>query len=372
MAIEFLDRVAPGSGSATRCNPEPETTVIAALETVAAGAAERDRTAGTPPFPAAAFAALDAAGALDLPADLAGQLAQVRAVSAADGAVGRIYDGHLNALERLAAHGVDPGPGLQGVWGADPGPGEGEPARVDGDVLRGVKTYCSGAGGLSRALVLAGGLLVHVDLTTPATTIDAHWYRASGLRASCSHRVVFDGAPILAVLGGPGEIAAQPWFARDATRTTATWAGLADAAAAAAHALLAGRPKRGDLEGLAAGRIETAHRTIELWLAEAARRGAASDAQAAATTAGAGGGPAEPPDGAETIDAAFAVHLRDAVAGAARALLDEAVRACGSRPLATADGLDRARRDLEVFLLQHRLDPLVARAGTALLDAARP
>ena len=55
----------------------------------------------------------------------------------------------------------------------------------------------------------------------------------------------------------------------------------------------------------------------------------------------------------------------------AGALLDEAARACGSRPFARAATLDRARRDLELFLLQHRLDPMLARAGAAALDGAR-
>ena len=44
----------------------------------------------------------------------------------------------------------------------------------------------------------------------------------------------------------------------------------------------------------------------------------------------------------------------------AATLLDEAARACGSRPFATGGRLDRARRDLELFLLQHRLDPVLA------------
>ena len=64
-----------------------------------------------------------------------------------------------------------------------------------------------------------------------------------------------------------------------------------------------------------------------------------------------------------------ALHARAAIADACRTLLDEAARACGSRPFARAETLDRARRDLEVFLLQHRLDPMLARAGTAALDA---
>ena len=59
------------------------------------------------------------------------------------------------------------------------------------------------------------------------------------MRASVSHRVVFDGAPVLAVLGAPGAIAQEPWFARDAVRTAATWAGAADAAADEAVRLLA-------------------------------------------------------------------------------------------------------------------------------------
>ena len=49
--------------------------------------------------------------------------------------------------------------------------------------------------------------------------------------------------------------------------------------------------------------------------------------------------------------------------------MDEAARACGSHPFATGGELDRARRDLELFLLQHRLDPALAAAGARALDA---
>ena len=59
--------------------------------------------------------------------------------------------------------------------------------------------------------------------------------------------------------------------------------------------------------------------------------------------------------------------MRAQVAESAEALLSEATRACGSRPLATGSALDRARRDLGVFLFQHRLDPLLARIGASLL-----
>ncbi len=313
------------------------TVTAGTLELIAAGAQERDRCPGVPPFPGEAFELLRAAGMLEPVVSLGDQVAAVRAVSRADGSVGRIFDGHVNAQERLSTAAFD---GLLGVWGADPAPGEGEPARVRGDRLVGVKTFCSGAGGLDRALVLIGGDLVHVDLSE-GVEVDESWYRSAGLRASASHRVVFTGAP---VLGNVGPISALPWFQRDAVRTAATWAGLADAAFASAVAVLAAKGSSSELVGLAVGRMRTALSTIELWMAEAARH-------------------EDPP-------ASFATHLRDAVASSCRALLDEAVHACGSRPLATGDALDRAKRDLDVFLLQHRLDPLVARAGLAELGAS--
>jgi hypothetical protein len=178
---------------------------------------------------------------------------------------------------------------------------------------------------------------------TQNTTVDDRWFQGAGMRASASHRVIFEGAPVLAVLAGPDAILEQPWFARDAVRTAATWAGTADAAAEAALAHLATRD--GDLEALAAGRIVTEQRTIALWLAEAARRG-----------------------DEDTLTAADAAHVRDAIAAGARRLLDEAARACGSTAFVTAGRLDRARRDLELFLLQHRLDPIVARAGRGALE----
>jgi hypothetical protein len=152
---------------------------------------------------------------------------------------------------------------------------------------------------------------------------------------------------VLARLGANGAISQQPWFGRDALRTAASWAGMADTAIRAATVALRQRPAQGELEGLALGRMLTAQRTIDVWLAAAAR---------AMDEAG--------PD-----LAAVALHGRAAIADACRSLLDEAARACGSRPFATGDALDRARRDLEVFLLQHRLDPLLARAGSMVLQS---
>lgn len=334
------------------------------LADIAAGAAERDRV---PAFPTEAFRALESAGILRLtvagpPLAPAVEWSTVRRVSAADASVGRVLDGHFNAVERLALlleeplrseemRAVEAGHRRLGVWGADPAPAEGEPARLTpAGTVEGVKVFCSGAGGLDRALVLLRSgepgppLLAYVDLTEHVQ-VDLSWYRGAGMRASESHRVVFSGARVLAVLGEPGELGREPWFGRDAIRTAATWAGAADSALEAMVEAAKARADE-DLVALAVGRALSARGTIDAWFDRAA--------------AIAGDDPGLPL-------AELSVALRQAVAQACRAILAEAEGALGSRPFAEGGALDRARRDLGIFLLQHRLDPLVTRMGRAAL-----
>ncbi|WP_047866023.1 acyl-CoA dehydrogenase family protein [Rubrobacter aplysinae] len=356
-----------------------------ALAEIRRGAAGRDES---PAFPHLPFELLARAGALALPvpepvsgpgrrATFRKEWSALRAVADADGSVGRIYDGHLNAVERLSIAAPEPlrslelervagGGLLLGLWGADPVPGEGEPARLAGagdkTTLHGVKTFCSGAGGVDRALVLARGpegsppgppYLAYVDLSGAPERheIDRGWYRSAGMRSSESHRVVFRDAPVLAVLGGPGEISRDPYFGRDAVRTAVSWAGIADRAVDSALATLAektgGDPD--DIVSLAAGRMLAERGTMDRWIEHAAT---VADADAEASFAG------------------LSIRLRSTIADSCRRMLDEAARACGSRPFAVSGPLDRARRDLELFLLQHRLEPALARAGReAILDS---
>ncbi len=156
---------APATILSPPTEPEPAPLRVA-LDRVAAGADELDRA---PEFPHAAFAALADAGVLGatLPGSdggrmsFADELALVWQVARADGSVGRILDGHFNAVERLCVArpgtldederaALSGGAMLLGVWGADPGPGEGEPARLVRDrgatSLEGVKTFLLGGG----------------------------------------------------------------------------------------------------------------------------------------------------------------------------------------------------------------------------------
>jgi hypothetical protein len=361
-----------------------------AIAAIAAGASDLDRA---PRFPLEAFLELTASGALRATIGAAREGASVgpewnllRRVAAADAAVARILDGHLNAIERLEVAAepelrdrelgaVEAGERLLGVWGADPRGEEGPPARLQetdaGLVLRGVKTFCSGAGGVDAAMVMVGSgdraapALVLLDCGE-AVEIDRDWYRAAGLRASESHRVVFHDAPVTAVLGEPGELARDPWFSRDAMRTAASWAGMVDAAAEAAlDALIAAGRQEDPLAQLAAGRIEAARATVDAWPARGANvADAAIRPSAAAPALGA------LVDGDHTLGSCLAgepratsIAMRAEIDRAAKAILATAAAACGSHPFVTAGRLDRARRDLETFLLQHRLDPLLVRLG---------
>lgn len=360
----------------------PRLDLEAVLQRISAGAGGRD---ANPDFPQEPFKELAAANVLDLPVpepigssgrrtSFATEWSTLRAISRADGSVGRILDGHFNGVERVSVLAPEPlrsreleavaaGELLIGVWGADPIPGEGSPARLvetsDGNpAIEGVKTFCSGATGLDRALVLVRGPMVgppvvaYVGLSE-GVEVDRDWYKASGMRASESHRVIFHETPVLAVLGEPGELVREPYFSRDAVRTAVCWAGIADSAADSALEVLAAKSgvEPDDTVSLAAGKILTAQQTMDRWIDHAARQ---ADADPEASHAG------------------FAIQLRASIAACCREILDEAARACGSHPFATAGPLDRGRRDLELFLLQHRLDPALVRAGRQAIQNRSP
>jgi hypothetical protein len=120
---------------------------------------------------------------------------------------------------------------------------------------------------------------------------------------------------------------------------------MADCAGEHALLALAARPTRGAIEELAAGRILNELATIDAWIDVGA---AAMDRRADELSG-------------------VSLNARVAIAAACRRLLDEAARACGSQAFVRGGGLDRSRRDLELFLLEHRLDPPLARAGAAAL-----
>jgi alkylation response protein AidB-like acyl-CoA dehydrogenase len=343
-----------------------------ALARIAARAAGFDRE---PRFPRENFDDLTAAGVVQLPADrprcgLVREIELVRAVAARDSSTARILDGHFNAVERLALCGeaelasselalIAGGDVLVGLWGADPVASEDDPARIIGTAagggqrLRGVKIFCSGAGGVARAIVVArdengARRLAYVDPRVGAE-VDRSWFRGSGLRSSESHRVEFLATPVIALLGDPDELTREPWFSRDAVRTAATWAGIADCIFEATILGLASA-ETDDVRHLVLGEMRVAQAAVDRALDHAAS--VLRD-------------PSRIHDHGEA--AALASECRITIAEACRSISSLAARLCGSRALVGGGPLERARRDLDLFLLQHRLEPRLVELGARSL-----
>jgi hypothetical protein len=143
-------------------------------------------------------------------------------------------------------------------------------------------------------------------------------------------------------------------------RTSATWAGIADLIVRETARALAGRPAD-DLRLHALGRMRLAQSSIDRWLTFAV-----AELQCAVSARDVDDSH-DPVSQASQRWGALSGECRLAIADAARTIAGEAARVCGSRALVGGGSLDRARRDLDLFLLQHRLDPKLIEIGARTL-----
>jgi hypothetical protein len=241
--------------------------LAAALTEIAGDAWRRD---GDPSFPTASLQALAAAGALGLGTQPAmTQWNAVRWVAAADPVVGRIFERHLEAAAQLDRHAPEPlrsdeldcaasGERVLGVW-------EAADLELRDGALHGEITGAVGAGGVERAVVLADQAF-YVDVRENVE-VDRSWRVVQGEPMSAGERVELRGAPVVATLWD--DAAAR---SRAPLRRVAAHMGVVDAMAEAAMGALADLDPLEEAQALAAGRMAAARRTLDLWLAEAARQ----------------------------------------------------------------------------------------------------
>ncbi|QRE73563.1 acyl-CoA dehydrogenase family protein [Methylobacterium aquaticum] len=366
-ALHALPTTAPNSVAAARR--------VAAL---AAGRADaQDRDDG---FPAEDVADLARAGLLAAPvpaaeggaglgqepgaADLA---AVLRLVGLGSLALGRLYEGHVNALQLVARYAApadrhalfaDARAGhLFGVWNTEP-PADGLVLGPDGR-LTGVKTFASGAGHVTRALVTArrpgeAEPLMLVAALEPGTRADLSAWRAQGMRASATGTVDLTGLTPLALLGGPGDYHRQPHFSGGAWRFAAVQLGGIEAVFEAWRGHLA-RTGRGDdphqLARLGEGAI--ALEGARLFVGRAARL------------------VAEEALPAERI-VAFVDLTRIAVERAGLEVLGLAQRSVGLQGFLRGHPLERLSRDLATYLRQPAPDRALTGAAATILSADGP
>ncbi len=205
--------------------------------------------------------------------------------------LGRLLEGHVDAVQIVQRYAtadqrqrlrqsIAAGATL-GVWNAGLA---GEPLRLDGVRLSGGKSYASGAGVLSHALVTAdspdGPQLLLLDLARVVPAIDRDWWRVTGMQRSETHRVRWHDARIGDAdrIGPPDAYAGEPWFSGGALRFVAVHAGgiAGIVERVREHLVQTGRAddpfqsaRLAELFGLAETAAAVVRRTVRLWFDDA-------------------------------------------------------------------------------------------------------
>lgn len=332
-------------------------------------AADDDRTGA---FPAASFDLLRRAGLLTAPLppdqgseglgsapNMLGRLLRTLAqIGRGSLPVGRLYEGHVNALLLIDTHGSeaqrqacarDAAAGrLFGVWNT----GEVRLERTASGVrMRGAQVFCSGAGDVDRPLVNGpledeGWQMALVPMErVGARVVDGSW-RAQGMRASRSGKVDFEGVelPVDALVGAPDAYHGEPDFNGGAIRFAAVQLGGAHALVDACRSYLTHLDRTGDAhQRERMGRMAIGLETGYLWLGGAARL-LESDAPTA-------------------DQVAYVQMARTAVERVCLDVLEMVDRSVGARGLLPPSPVERIGRDLRLYLRQPASDAVVTAAG---------
>lgn len=349
------------------CKPPVVLTVPSALDQIARQAAAADAGLRNLSGDMALLGQSGALGKLSRPGvDPRARVALLRRIGRASLSVGRLAEGHMNALRLIEVYGTPEqqrrhmaaaGFGqIFGVWGADGS----QPVRItgaEGDQLQltGSKRFASGLGTVGTVVLTApspaGTRLLIADVTDRARADNSVW-DTSGMRATASGCYDFDGV-IAEPLGQPGDYQCEPHFHGGVWRYAAVQVGGLEALAEQVRQVITGF-------GDAATQVQL-HRLARLaTLAHCARlvvEDAAIQAEADAA-------------GDEAVSLSLAA--REAVEQACLEGIALADRALGARSFATGQTAERVRRDLAFFLRQADLDGKLQQVGETLCRSRLP
>jgi alkylation response protein AidB-like acyl-CoA dehydrogenase len=285
-------------------------------------------------------------------------------------ALGRLYEGHVNALaliaiyareEQLAYYAARAREGnLFSVWNTEREDGVRIIESGDGKLrLDGAKIYASGAGFIAYPLITArtesGDLLMLVADGKLATSDLSQW-RAHGMRASASGVVNFSGIEVTndSIIGGPDDFHRQPMFSVGAWRFAAVQLGgiatLYDLARA--QLVSAGRsdnPHQLARMGTAAMAVESAR----LWVFRACAVAQNANLSPAASVA-------------------YVNMARLAVERAGLDVLELTHRSVGLSGFLRPSPIERISRDLATYLRQPAPDEALCDAARFIMAVDRP
>ncbi|MBW4332213.1 acyl-CoA dehydrogenase [Stakelama sp. CBK3Z-3] len=285
----------------------------------------------------------------------------LREVGRGDLSVGRLYEGHVNALALFDWYAspqqlvwlddaLDRGAWF-GVWATEAPPGVRiEPGELP--VLRGAKVFASGAGGLDFALVTAavpegGRCLVLVPANDEARA-DLTGWRVRGMRASVSGRYDVEGLELepSMLVGEPGDYDREPRFTGGAWRFCAVQLGGIEALLAETRKAMRDAARADPVQRARFVEAVVAMRSAGFWVAEAARRFAREEGDAVA----------------------IARLTRGVVEQAGLTAMDAAARLLGTRSAFDGERADKIIRDLSLYLRQAGPDHARDEAAKILLE----
>lgn len=287
-----------------------------------------------------------------------GLMSVLRIVGRADLSVGRLYEGHVNALALFdwygsAAQKADLGQKLTqgafyGVWATEPQPG----VRLLDHGLRGGKSFATGAGGLAYAVVTAqppeGERQMVVVPANHAERADLSQWRVRGMRATGSglYDLTDMNLDECALLGLPGDYDIEPRFTTGAWRFTAVQLGGIEALLTETRRAMSDAARSDPLQRAKFADAVAATRTAFMWVRECAIRAARDDAD----------GPA------------FARMTRGIVERAGLDVMELSARIVGTRSAVDGQRIDKIIRDLSLYLRQGGPDYARDQAAIAWLD----
>ena len=287
-------------------------------------------------------------------------------------ALGRLYEGHVNALKLIFRYGGETQRALFarearagklfGVWNTE--------AAADGVTLHpaadgrwqlaGRKIHASGAGFVERPLITArvadGAVRMVVPALTRGERADLAGWMAHGMRASATGTLDFTGQLVepAELVGAPGDYLRQPLFSGGAWRFAAVQLGGIERLLDELRRHLVQSGRDGDPYQLArVGQAAMAAETARLWLDRAAVL-------------------AETPTTDPETAVAYVNLARLAVERAGLDLLELAQRSIGLAGFLWTHPLERVSRDLATYLRQPAPDRALAQAAAHVLRAVHP
>ncbi len=282
--------------------------------------------------------------------------------------VGRLFEGHVNALQLVCWFGSEEqksrlfadalGGHLFGVWNTQAGGGVRFERQGDGWVMRGSKTFCSGATRVTRPIVTGerdGWQMAVVPMERVEVKIDSSWWKPLGMRASASFATDFSGALLSDedLLGKAGDYYQQPAFSGGAIRFCAVQLGGAAALFETTREFLNAMGRSEDPFARArVGQMAAKVQSGWQWLRSA---GEIWEQQG---------------DAGQMV--AFAAMMRVATEEICNCVLEMAERSVGARGLLRPSAVERISRDLTMYLKQPHLDEIPVRVGKFALESEAP